>query len=424
MKSGSPESTSWRESWGQDLTVQEVGKGAKLRCFIDLPYRLHRNNPHWAPPLRSQLRHQLSRHRNPFFKDSDAAYFLVQSSSGETLGRIAAIHNRVHNRFHNEPMGFFGFFECIDNPSAARLLFDRAAAWLRERGLTAMRGPVSFSTNQECGLLIRGFDSPSTPFTPFNPPYYVDLMQQGNPKKVKDLLQFETVDFCVPERLDRLAARIRKGSRIRLRGSHKRSLPQDLRTINEIYNVAWRNNWGFVPTSQADVDDLVRQLRPLLLPDLIVLAEENGRPVGCAVALPDFNEALTKNRSGYFVPGIIRILMKFWRWRRLRFLLLGSRPGFRRRGVDTLLIQWVWETARKRGFSWAEIGWVLSDGYWRIITPPSMLCGETAFGITRPCESMSGHCEVSKHHHPWLARVPPESSEANGDVPIGVCDSD
>lgn len=342
------------------VLVRRVESARELERFIGFPYELHRDDPLWVPPLRMDVRNQLSRDKNPFFRRAEAEYYFAERGV-RTVGRIAAIHNRAHNEFHNDRVGFFGFFECAHDQEVADRLFDAAARWLRERGLDTIRGPASFSTNDECGLLVDGFDTPPTVLNPHNPPYYVDLIEGAGFQKAKDLWQYRTVSKDLPERLDRAAEKVRARLKITLRSLAMKRFYEEVERIKPLYNGAWEKNWGFVPMSDAEIDHLAKQLKPIVVPDLVVFAERAGQPIGFAAAIPDMNVALKANPSGRLFPGILKILWRARKISRLRVLLLGVLKEFRGMGVAELMYHWIWKQALTHGFNWAEAGWILED---------------------------------------------------------------
>ncbi|HWP37695.1 MAG TPA: hypothetical protein VNL18_09125 [Gemmatimonadales bacterium] len=370
------------------VVVRPVRTAADLRAFIAFPYRLHRGDPLWVPPLRMDVRKLLSRKKNPFFQHAEAEYFLAETPAdrrisgsgdpvhgerpadqparrparaGEVVGRIAAIHNRAHNEFHGEEIGFFGFFECVDDQAVANALFDAAAAWLRPRKLAAMRGPASFSTNDECGLLVQGFETPPTILNPHNPPYYVRLIEAAGFTKTKDLYQYQVTNPDMPERLLKGARLIAERKRITLRRIDMKRFDDEIERIKQVYNRAWENNWGFVPMTDAEIDHLAAQLKPVVVPDLVVFAERDGEVIGFAAALPDLNVALKTNPSGRLFPGIVKILWAARKITRIRILLLGLLKEYRMTGADALMYHWIWEKGYALGYRWAEAGWILED---------------------------------------------------------------
>lgn len=342
----------------------------------------------WVPPLRMEVRKLLSKEKNPFFSHSDAEYYLavrklvgrteahyrpsrppfrpaklpIFRSGGEkweVLGRIAAIHNRAHNEAHQDSVGFFGFFECVDDQDVAQALFETAGEWLATRGLTTMRGPASFSTNDECGLLVDGFNTPPTIMNPHNPSYYVDLVERAGFTKAMDMYQYQTVSPRLPEELVDRVKKVLEHRNITLRTLVMKDFDKEIERIKEIYNNAWEKNWGFIPMSDAEIDHLAAQLKPVVVPELVMFVEQEGKPIGFAAVLPDFNVALKKNPSGRLFPGILKILWASRKIKRIRILLLGLLPEFRGVGADVVMYHWIWDTGYRLGHRWAEAGWIL-----------------------------------------------------------------
>jgi len=345
------------------VKVRIVDDRRALREFIDLPYELHRDERMWAPPLKADMRARLDRARNPFFDHGQAAYFLAERD-GRVVGRIAAITNGRHDEIYADGVGFFGFFECVDDPSVAARLFDAAAEWLAERGYERMRGPASFSTNDECGLLVRGFDDPPTLMMPYNPRYYVGLLEGNDFEKSKDLFAFEGGHpNPVPTRSERAVERLRDRMGVEVRAIRNRDFPAEVERIKEAYNASWQKNWGFVPMSGREIDHIASQFRPIYVPDLIPFAELDGRLVGFGLALPDLNQIFVDNRSGRMFPAALKVLWAVRRRkiRRARILLLGIMPEYRGKGVDAMLWQWIYSRGLANGFLRGEASWILED---------------------------------------------------------------
>jgi hypothetical protein len=314
--------------------------------------------------LRRDVGVTLDRTKNPFFAHADVELFLAERRDGgraTTVGRIAAVHNRHHNEFQGDRAGFFGFFECVDQQPVADALFDAAAAWLKPRGLDTLRGPASFSTNDECGLLVDGFDTPPTLMNPHNPRYYPDLVERAGFRKAKDLIQYRIVNPEMPERLIRGAKLLAERKHLRLRPIDMQHFDAEVGRIKEVYNSAWEKNWGFVPMTDAEMDHLAALLKPVVVPDLVVFAEQGEKVVGFGLALPDFNVALKANPSGRLFPGLLKVLWAARGIRRIRIMALGLIKEFRNSGADGLLYHWIWEKGYALGYRWGEAGWILED---------------------------------------------------------------
>jgi len=329
------------------VEIAPVASGRDLERFIAFPYEHYRGDPLWVPQLRMDVRTLLSPGKNPFFQHAAAQYFLARAD-GRTVGRIAAIHNDAHNETWHDKIGFYGFFESINDQSVANALWDAAAGWLRGRGFDTMRGPMSPSVNDECGLLVDGFSTPPTLMMPHNPPYYVTLHEQYGFQKAKDLLAYEGSGDGPPERLVRIAKRVAERAGITLRALNMKRFTQEVELVKALYNKAWEKNWGFVPLTEAEIDHLAKQLKPIVVPDLVVFAERAG-------------VALKHNPSGRLFPGILKVLWYAGKTNRARVLLLGVIPEYRGRGIDGLMYDWIWTHGVKKGYNWGEGGWILED---------------------------------------------------------------
>lgn len=328
---------------------------------------MFKRDPYWVPPLRMDIGKLLDRSKNPFFQHAEAEYFLARRN-GEVVGRIAAITNRLHNEVHEDKVGFFGFFECIYDQDVADALFAEAARWLKARERDVMRGPMSFSVNDECGLLVDGFDTPPTLMMPHGPPYYVRLLDGAKFKKAKDLYVYrggwEMKWVPEPERLRRGTELIQKRQGVTLRSFRMDDFKNEVDKIKVLYNKAWEKNWGFVPMTDAELDHLAEQFKPVAVPDLIPFAEKDGEVIGFGLCLPDLNYVFRRHRSGRLTPAMLADLLfslKFKRIPRLRILLLGMTPEWRGKGVDAMLYNWIWTKSKEHGFQWGEAGWILED---------------------------------------------------------------
>lgn len=339
-----------------------VSDGRGLDRFIAFSYDHYRHDPLWVPQLRRDVRTLLTPSKNPFWEHAEAQYWTARRPDGRTVGRIGAIKNDMHNREHHDRVGFYGFFESIDDQNVASALFDTAAAWLRTKGFDTMRGPMSPSVNDECGLLITNDGTPPSLMMPYNFPYYQPLHERYGFTKAKDLFAFDGGGAeSAPERFLRIGQRALKRSGITLRTLDKKRFDTEVELIKKLYNSAWERNWGFVPLTDAEIDHLAKQLKPIVVPDLVIFAEQAGEVVGFAVSLPDFNLALLHNRSGRMFPGILTVLWHARKIHRSRVLLLGVIPELRGRGIDAMLYHRVWENSVKHGMPRGEAGWILED---------------------------------------------------------------
>ena len=350
----------------EGLRVRAARTRRDLKRFIDLPYRLHARDPVWVPPLRRDVELLLSRSKNPFFEHAEAEYFLAERD-GEVVGRVAAISNRLHNETHDDRVGFFGFFESIHDQAVAAALLDAAGRWCRERNHDVLRGPASFSVNDECGLLVDGFESPPTLMMPHNPSYYIELVERAGFTKAKDLWVYqggsEEQYVPVPERLARGTELIRQRQGITLRSLDLKNFQHEVERIKELYNAAWEKNWGFVPMTEHEIDHLAAQFKPVVIPEMVPMAEKDGKLIGFGIALPDLNVVFRRHRSGRLFPMVLDLLwsLKMKRIRRARILLLGVLPEYRGKGIDAMLYHWIWTKSGQRKIYWGEAGWILED---------------------------------------------------------------
>lgn len=343
------------------LSIEPVTSRRLLREFIGLPWRLYRGDPNWVPPLVSEERKLLDPSRgNPFFRRAEPALFLARGERGALRGRVAAIENRAHNAFHNDRVGFFGFFECENDPAVARALLDAARGWAKARGLDRLRGPVNPSTNDSCGTLVEGFDRPPVFMMTYNPPYHDGLLAACGLGKVMDLKAYYLSDRAMPiERLERLARRLVGKEDLRVRSVDLGRFREEVQTIRELYNRAWAPNWGFVPMSEEEFDYAAKGFRAVVVPDFLLIAESGGRPVGFTLALPDLNRAIRCANGRLFPFG----WWKMWRaLRRIRFarvLTLGIVPEHQAGGAGALLYYELLKRGNAMGYHEGEMSWVL-----------------------------------------------------------------
>jgi len=336
-----------------------------FRRFLTLPWRIYRGNAFWVPPLLFDLKKLLNPRKHPFHQHADVQYFLAWHGD-EVVGRVATIVNHQHVRFHDEAVGFFGFFESIDDEQVSTALLTAAEHWVAERGMTGIRGPMNFSTNEECGLLVDGFQYPPNIMMPYNLLYAARLIEAAGYRKAKDLLAY-LIDgrdnSTPPQRLVRGIERLQQQQQVTIRPINLRRFRQDVNLLLEVYNSAWERNWGFVPMSPAETGALAAQLRLVGDPNLCLLAEIKGETVGFALALPDYNQALRHLDGRLFPFGLFKLL---WHKRKIngaRVLTLGLKPGFRRSGIDAMLYLRLWEEAPKHGYPLVECSWILEDNW-------------------------------------------------------------
>jgi len=313
-----------------------------------------------VPPLRRDVYELIDPERHPFHLHATVQLFLARRGNA-VVGRIAAVHNDLHVERHGDLTGFFGLFESERDPAISRALFDAAASWLRSRGLTTMRGPASFSLNEECGLLIHGFDGPPVVMMAWNPPWYEELVEAYGFTKAKDLLAYYLPNAVPTERMLRLADRMREKFRVTVRTLDKRHYWDEVAVVRQVYNEAWQDNWGHLPMTEEELSYMAKQLKPVVDPSLVVFAEVDGELAGFALALPDLNVPLKKMKGRLLPFGWAKALWYSRRIKTARILILGVLEKHRRSGVAELMELELLKNGPARGIVNAEFSWILED---------------------------------------------------------------
>lgn len=344
------------------IEIRPVQNKKDLMTFIKLPWKINQDDPNWIPPLIMDRLKLLSKEKNPFFKVNPAEFFLA-TNSGETVGRIAAIVNHQHNQFHGDKVGFFGFLEALDNKAVFQELLSTAEKWLREKGCDTMMGPMNPSTNDEVGFLIEGFDTPPYFMMPHNPPYYNDIMMSLGFEKAKDLnAYYIDRDMLNHERVNRLSEQAKKKFSVHIRGLNLKKFKSELEIVRGIYNDAWSKNWGFVPMTREEFDFLADDFRKIIDPELVMIAEYKGRPIGFSLAIPNYNEVFRKIPSGRLFPtGVITFLVNRNKINSLRAITLGVVRDYQTTGLGGMLILETIMRGLSGGYFAAEMSWVLED---------------------------------------------------------------
>ena len=344
------------------MQIEQVSDKKGLDQFILFPWKVYKGNPNWVPPLISELKFILG-DKNPFFHHAEAAYFLARKD-GDIVGRIAAIVDRNHINIHKEQAGFFGYFECLPDVSIAQGLLNAAAAWLREREIEIMRGPMNPSTNDECGFLLEGFDSPPVIMMTYTPQYYLDYMETCGLTKSKDLYAFISIiqDVSAGGRLEKLASGVRaRVPGLKVRPANMKQFGRELEIVKDIYNSAWSDNWGFVPMTDEEIESMAKRLKPLIVPELLIMAEVNGSPAAFFMAVPDYNQVLSKINGRLGPIGIVKFLWYSRKISDIRIMTVGVKEEYRKKGIEGLLYLESFKAALKKGYKRAEMSWVLED---------------------------------------------------------------
>jgi len=348
-----------------EIEISQVNSCRDRDAFIKFQWRIYANDPAWVPPLIIERKTFLNRNRHPFYKHGDAALFLARRD-GEIVGRIMASDDPNYNALHQSNVGCFGLFECIDDPDVASTLFQAAADWLRKNGRTEIMGPIDYSTNYVCGLLIDGFQFAPTILTAHNPPYYRELIESCGFAKEKDWYAWWFADPAkAAKRLRRLAERFRKRCPVTLRPGNLKNIREESRRLRQIYNQAWEKNWGFVPFTEAEFEFMTNEMKPLLVPEFTWIAEIGNEPIGFTLCLPDINVALRHvngRLTRFGLPiGLIKLLYYKRLIRKGRLIALGVVEKYRHAGIaEMLVLRIMEETMIKRGIT-GELSMTLED---------------------------------------------------------------
>jgi GNAT superfamily N-acetyltransferase len=345
------------------LTVRPVRSASDRRRFLDLPYAHYRDDAHFVPPLRMDQAGVLNPKKNPFFEHGAIELFLAERG-GEVVGRVAAIENGQHLAKYDDATGFFGFYETVEDEAVSAALLDAAADWLRQRGLTAVRGPVNPTMNDVAGLLVDGFHRPPSILLPYNKPYYPDFLAAWGFERAMTMWAFYVHEAYInAERMARGAEIVRRRSPgVTVRSLDKARFDEDIATAMRIYNEAWAENWGHVPYTEREALHLAKELKPVIEEDLFLFAELDGQPVAFAASLPNLNRALKKLPNGRLLPtGLAKLLgtIKAGGIYEIRMALMGILPTHRNLGLDALLIHQTIVNGRRDGYEAAELSWVL-----------------------------------------------------------------
>ncbi len=360
------------------VNVIEVKSSSQLQEFIKYPNKLYKDDPNYVYPLFSERKEFFNFKNNPFYKTAKVKLFLALKDK-KVVGRIATCINFNHNEYHSEQTGFFGFFDCPDDYEIASNLLKVALITLKKEGMEKMRGPVSFSTNHECGFLVDGFEAPPVLMMTYNQPYLPRLAEKFGLKKAMDLLAYE-IDGRkgIPERIQKVLVKLEKRTDVTLRSINMKDFDNEVLRIHKVYNDAWQYNWGFVPMEKEEFIHTAKDMRQIIEPDLVSIAEYEGTPIGFSLALPDINQALIHLKGKLFPFGLLKLL---WHTKiknkinRTRIITFGVVPDFQKRGIDMLLFNRTFINGTSRGLYMGELSWILESN--------ELMC--------RGAEQMGGH---------------------------------
>jgi len=330
--------------------------------FINFPYQHYADDENWIPPLKMEQKKLIDTENNPFYKNGDIALFLAEQD-GKPCGRIAAIQDRRYNEHHNNKTGFFGFFECINDQSVANLLFKVAGDWLKQRGHTDVLGPANPSMMDEIGVLVDGFEYEPSFMMPYHKPYYDNLITTAGLEKEMDMYAFRVTQATVTlDRIYRAEEIVRRRlPKLKIREIDTKNLDQEVEIVRNIFNQAWSQNWGFIPLSKEELEELAKDLKLILDPKVAHVAEIDGEPVAFSIALPDLNQALKHTDGTLFPTGIFKLLWHRRNIDQIRTALMGVVPEYQGKGIDALLHKEAIINGREVGYNSSELSWVLES---------------------------------------------------------------
>lgn len=332
--------------------------------FLAMAYAIYRDDPHWVAPLLADLK-KVFTDANPLLAHARMQLWVARRA-GRDVGRIMGLVDDHANRNAESPTANFGFFECVDDPEVSRRLFATVDDWARQQRAAKILGPLNPTTNDECGLLVDGFETDPVFMMTYNPRFYLPLVEAAGYRKAKDLLAYHIDLATLPmDRLSRIAAKVRERNKhLTFRHLRRRTLQADLGKVKEVYNAAWQDNWGFVPMTDAEIDFMAERLRPLLMEGLIWLAENGSEPVGFLLALPDYNIALKPLRGKLLTPRLLGFLPYLFGWKRptrTRVLTLGVKEAYRSKGLESALLIEGLKVGFDAGVRESEASWILED---------------------------------------------------------------
>ncbi|MBX3007895.1 MAG: hypothetical protein KF816_07690 [Melioribacteraceae bacterium] len=345
-----------------EILVKEINSKSDIKRFLKFAWEVYKDYPYWVPPLLFDKMKILDKKKNPFYKHADSQLFIAEVD-GKIVGRIAAIKNDLHNQVHNDKVGFFGFFESINDQNVANKLFDAAKKWLQNKGCDTMRGPANPSSNDEYAMLIEGFDDEPRILMPYNPKYYLELCDNYGFKKAKDLYAYsiDNPDMVKSDKVRRVAELAQKRSRLVIKQLDIKNFASELEKVKYVYNKAWAPNWGFVPMTDEEIDAMAKDLKPLVEPSLVLFGEIDDQLVGFALVMLDYNQ-IFKSMNGRLLPfNFIKLFTQKKKITWSRVITLGIIPEFQKRGLDAVLYWDIMQRAEKIGILRGEASWILED---------------------------------------------------------------
>ncbi len=353
-----------------ETQIHPVSNKSELNEFIAFPWKVYKDDPYWVPPLISERKQFLDPQKNPFFEHAKATFFLARQN-GEVVGTIGAFSNYLYNETHKDKTGFFGFFEVLEDPETATALLKTAEDWARAAGHDQILGPMQYSTNDELGLLVDGFDDSPRILMTYNPPRYQGYIESSGYEKAKDLWAYKVgvreLLENMPEKVNRVGEKILRRWNLSVRKVDLKQLDREVDLALQIYNAAWAPNWAAVRLTESEIKLLAEQLKSIIDPDVALFVERDGRPVALGLALPDLNQPLRKAYPRPGMPEPITLLRLLWHWKVrgnikwVRAWALGILPEYQGQGLESILFLKLAEAAHRKGYEMSEASWILED---------------------------------------------------------------
>lgn len=337
------------------ITIKEIQTPDDIKQFVLFPWRIYKNDKNWVPPLIRDQCNFFNPEKNPYYRHSKVLLLMAYRDE-EPVGRLSVHENTQHVKKYNEKIGFFGFFECIDDFEVTKVLFDYGKNWLKKLGYEKMRGPTNFSINGEYSLLVKGFDSPPVILMTYNPPYYEKLLQQYGFKTSQEMYAYQmyTETGLPPDIITKADTAVKNHPEFKIRKMVKRNLVQETKIVQKIYNEAWDENWGSVPFSDKEILAMAHELRPILDEDIAYIGEVNGKPIGFSLSIPDANQVLKVANGRLFPFGLLKMLLKKRHINGVRVLVMGVLKQYRHHDYDKVFYTKTYEEGRKKGYLYAE----------------------------------------------------------------------
>jgi hypothetical protein len=349
-----------------DIQIVERPFGVDTDRFLDVGRKVFADDPAWVAPLDMDMGDRFNPKKNPFFEHAEGTTFIAVKN-GQDVGRCTAQIDKLHIERYQDDTGFFGFLDTIDDVEVVKALLDAAAAWLRKRGMKKMRGPMSLSINEEMGCLVEGFDTPPAILMPHSRTYQGGLIEAAGLTKEKDVFAWKYEVGEPPPRARKAHDEILKMPEVKIRPMDKSRMEAETRMVMEIFNDAWKDNWGFVPMTESELKKMAADLKMILVPDLALVAEIDGQPAAISIAMPNINEMIKDLDGKLFPLGLFKLLyrLKVKGPTSARLVLLGIEKKFRSQkkygGLSTALYVEMNDRGKRLGMKWGELSWTLED---------------------------------------------------------------